>query len=282
MNKYRTAARDIAALLHPFPHALAWQDPMHRETRARNLLASSALYEQPSNAAALLSASPARARAAFPMVNALLRPDDVVRPPPLNPMHRETAPSRPGPLRNGNPRGNPNAAPRCGAKTRAGCPCKSPAMRNGRCRMHGGASTGPRTPEGRARVAAARTIHGRYSAATKGFFRHIREIERRSKALLALVGDGLGPVDLGALAHLLPPPAPQHPIHREKPASLLRPRVTDSVTLSPDHGLSLDQRFHKRCQSPRSRCRSTKAKAATARSQTGSTNATDPPPRGSP
>lgn len=26
---------------------------------------------------------------------------------------------------------------RCGAKTRSGEPCKGPAMRNGRCRMHG-------------------------------------------------------------------------------------------------------------------------------------------------
>lgn len=28
------------------------------------------------------------------------------------------------------------------------------------CKFHGGASTGPRTPEGRARCAAAKTIHG--------------------------------------------------------------------------------------------------------------------------
>ena len=31
-----------------------------------------------------------------------------------------------------------HAAPRCGAKTRRGTPCQSPAMANGRCRMHGG------------------------------------------------------------------------------------------------------------------------------------------------
>jgi hypothetical protein len=51
--------------------------------------------------------------------------------------------------------------PKCGAKTRQGTPCQAPAVwdrerdrpRNGRCRMHGGLSTGPRTPEGR-RVAA--------------------------------------------------------------------------------------------------------------------------------
>ncbi len=31
---------------------------------------------------------------------------------------------------------------RCGAKTRSGTPCQSQAMPNGRCRLHGGASTG--------------------------------------------------------------------------------------------------------------------------------------------
>lgn len=31
----------------------------------------------------------------------------------------------------------------CGARTRTGLPCKSIPMRNGRCRMHGGRSTGP-------------------------------------------------------------------------------------------------------------------------------------------
>lgn len=43
----------------------------------------------------------------------------------------------------------------CGAKTRSGAPCKSPAMPNGRCRMHGGA-----TPSGPAHGAFK---HGRYS-----------------------------------------------------------------------------------------------------------------------
>ena len=71
-----------------------------------------------------------------------------------------------GPLRNGNYRGDPNAAPRCGAKTRSGCPCKGPAMTNGRCRMHGEASTGP-SADGRARIAAARTKDGFYTKAMK-------------------------------------------------------------------------------------------------------------------
>lgn len=35
----------------------------------------------------------------------------------------------------------------CGAKTRSGAPCKAKRMANGRCRMHGGKSTGaPKTP----------------------------------------------------------------------------------------------------------------------------------------
>lgn len=42
----------------------------------------------------------------------------------------------------------------CGARTRAGTPCKSRALyRSGRCKNHGGLSTGPKTPEGKARVA---------------------------------------------------------------------------------------------------------------------------------
>lgn len=35
-------------------------------------------------------------------------------------------------------------AKHCGAKTRAGGQCKAPAMRNGKCRVHGGSSTGPK------------------------------------------------------------------------------------------------------------------------------------------
>ena len=58
-----------------------------------------------------------------------------------------------------------NAAPRCGAKKRRkGTPCGSPAMANGRCRIHGGASTGPRTPEGLERSRKSNWKHGLRSA----------------------------------------------------------------------------------------------------------------------
>jgi ribosomal protein L40E len=45
---------------------------------------------------------------------------------------------------------------RCGAKSkRRGKPCRLKCIYgNGRCRFHGGLSTGPRTPEGKARSAA--------------------------------------------------------------------------------------------------------------------------------
>lgn len=43
----------------------------------------------------------------------------------------------------------------CGARTRKGAPCKrTDVYRNGRCRHHGGLSTGPRTDEGRAAARA--------------------------------------------------------------------------------------------------------------------------------
>lgn len=44
---------------------------------------------------------------------------------------------------------------RCGAKTRRGSPCQAPSMQNGRCKLHGGKSTGPRTLEGKRRIAEA-------------------------------------------------------------------------------------------------------------------------------
>lgn len=59
------------------------------------------------------------------------------------------------------------AATRCGARRRDGHSCQQPAMRNGRCRLHGGKSTGPRTPEGLARSRRANWKHGHYSAEAK-------------------------------------------------------------------------------------------------------------------
>jgi hypothetical protein len=53
---------------------------------------------------------------------------------------------------------------RCGAKTRKGTACQRPAnKKNGRCRLHGGASTGPKTDAGRAMIAKSNTKHGKYT-----------------------------------------------------------------------------------------------------------------------
>jgi hypothetical protein len=94
-----------------------------------------------------------------------------------------------GPLRNGNYRGDPNLAPRCRARARTtGCPCRAPAMPNGRCRMHGGKCTGPKTAGGMARMIAANTTHGRYGAAgaaVRAERRHVRTVVGRSRVLLA-------------------------------------------------------------------------------------------------
>jgi len=53
---------------------------------------------------------------------------------------------------------------RCEARTRKGLPCQRPGYsHNGRCRLHGGASTGPRTKEGVARLVASKIKHGRFT-----------------------------------------------------------------------------------------------------------------------
>lgn len=86
-------------------------------------------------------------------------------------------------LRNNNPPGDFTQAPRCLAKNRKQTLCQSPAMQNGRCRFHGGKSTGPRTPEGKAKAAKANYKHGMYSAESKRLLAHIRELGRQWKQL---------------------------------------------------------------------------------------------------
>jgi len=52
----------------------------------------------------------------------------------------------------------------CGARSkRTGNPCRQPPMKNGRCRLHGGKSTGPKTKEGLLRSKRANWKHGMYS-----------------------------------------------------------------------------------------------------------------------
>ena len=62
---------------------------------------------------------------------------------------------------------------RCGAHARStGQPCKAKALTNGRCKNHGGMSTGPKTPEGRQAIAEAtrqRMASGQQERALEGF-----------------------------------------------------------------------------------------------------------------
>jgi hypothetical protein len=99
-------------------------------------------------------------------------------------MSEEPQNKRRGWLKNGNPPGDYSKAPRCGARTksRGGAPCQCPAMPNGRCRVHGGRSTGPRTREGIERIRQARTKHGFYSAP-------MRAIRAESRATMRILRD---------------------------------------------------------------------------------------------
>jgi|SRR6516162_1882516 len=88
-----------------------------------------------------------------------------------------------GRLRNGNPGGDPSKAPRCGAKTRGGSVCRQPAMKNGRCRLHGGKSPGaPRGERNGNYRHGLRTIE----AITER--RHAAEVRRALRDLLRKCG----------------------------------------------------------------------------------------------
>lgn len=102
-------------------------------------------------------------------------------------MNKEELPMNPakrGWLKNGNPPGDPSKAPRCGARTRAGNPCMCPAMPNGRCRLHGGKSTGPRTTEGLKRSQEARLTHGMRTRAAREETKRVNDLVRQCKAVL--------------------------------------------------------------------------------------------------
>ena len=58
-------------------------------------------------------------------------------------------------------------------------------MPNGRCRLHGGLSTGPKTPEGIERIRRATMKHGRYSQAAKAERRQVRQLLKECRAALA-------------------------------------------------------------------------------------------------
>ncbi len=82
----------------------------------------------------------------------------------------------------------------CNAKSkRTGIQCRAPAA-NGKtkCRFHGGASTGPKTDQGRQRCAEAKTMHGNETRKARTeraeSMRRIRELEDLGHALGIMQG----------------------------------------------------------------------------------------------
>ncbi len=74
----------------------------------------------------------------------------------------------------------------CGARTRQGGTCRHIAMANGRCRFHGGLSTGAKTAEGLARVRTVGLVHGGRSRETTEFRRLVRELRAEARKLVEL------------------------------------------------------------------------------------------------
>jgi hypothetical protein len=74
---------------------------------------------------------------------------------------------------------------RCEAQTRRGTLCQRPGTKlNGRCRLHGGKSTGPRTEAGLARLIASKIKHGRTTKAKREEARRRAEQGREMRAEL--------------------------------------------------------------------------------------------------
>ena len=70
--------------------------------------------------------------------------------------------------------------------------CRAPAIKGKtKCQMHGGRSTGPRTAEGRARIAAAHLVHGEETRQARAE----RSVELSRLAVLESMGRLLGLID---------------------------------------------------------------------------------------
>ena len=69
---------------------------------------------------------------------------------------------------------------RCLAKTRRGTKCQRAAYKhNGRCALHGGRSTGPRTQRGLQRISEANLKHGRQTKDKLAAQKHAADVGRR-------------------------------------------------------------------------------------------------------
>ena len=76
-----------------------------------------------------------------------------------------------------------NLAARCGARTRSGKPCQSPAVRGKRrCRMHGGAA-GSGAPIGNTNALR----HGHYTAEAIARRRQLSELIKMARTTLAKI-----------------------------------------------------------------------------------------------
>ena len=74
---------------------------------------------------------------------------------------------------------------RCEARTRRGTLCQRPArLPVGRFKLHGGASTGPRTKDGLARLTEARTKHGKFTKEKRAEARRFAEEGRQMRGEL--------------------------------------------------------------------------------------------------
>lgn len=77
-----------------------------------------------------------------------------------------------------------NSAPRCGAKTRRGTSCQSPAVKEKtRCRLHG-CGRGSGAPKGNTYA----VTHGRTTTTVKAFRKDVRQILKESLKLVLEFG----------------------------------------------------------------------------------------------
>ena len=95
---------------------------------------------------------------------------------------------------------------RCGARTRSGRPCKAKGYgKGGRCKNHGGMSTGARTAEGRAKLAAV--VSARWKRWREE--RRLHQVAKGSDATARVARQVVRIVGRRVMQRLVEPPRPK-------------------------------------------------------------------------
>ena len=127
---------------------------------------------------------------------------------------------------------------RCTARSsRTGLQCQRPALKlseTSKCQFHGGRGSGPKTSEGKARIAAVRLVHGKATRAQRAVAAAASARLSQLEDAMYILGMAKGPRTRGRKAKGYVPLRTIHEVRREL-FELACTQITERSTDSPEN-----------------------------------------------